>query len=73
MDEVGKSTYHVIFTACILNKENSVLDPIKQYCICLYSVIEKFESLQLAFGIFIDELKQLVNQGFEDSKKNFGK
>ncbi|RIB12996.1 hypothetical protein C2G38_2249134 [Gigaspora rosea] len=59
-----------MFTVCILNEENSVLDPIKQHCICLYTGIEKFESLQSAFGVFIDELKQIVNQGFEDNEGN---
>ncbi|KAF0419437.1 hypothetical protein F8M41_007185 [Gigaspora margarita] len=71
--EVGRSNHHVMFTVCILNEENDVLDPAKQHCICLYTGIEKFESLQLAFEIFIDELKQLVNQGFEDSERNFWK
>ncbi|RIB28329.1 hypothetical protein C2G38_2239583 [Gigaspora rosea] len=68
--EVGRSTHYVMFTVCILNEENSVLDPIKQHCICLYTGIEKFESLQSAFGVFIDELKQIVNQGFEDNEGN---
>ncbi|KAF0512126.1 hypothetical protein F8M41_018059 [Gigaspora margarita] len=51
--EVGRSTHYIMFTVCILNKENSVLDPIKQHC----------------FWSFINELKQLVNQGFENSEK----
>ncbi|CAG8567523.1 13915_t:CDS:2 [Racocetra fulgida] len=41
--------------------------------LCLYTGIKKFESLQSAFEIFIDGLKQLVFEDLKIVKENFEK